>query len=952
MVKLNPLKIGCVVLWMTTQIGVLCWMRCTQKSPVDPTHSLQDEVPLLTNISASPSQIAVGGAQAEIRVRLVNQNGNALTNQVVQFSTNLGTVISHDSTDANGWASTILTSGTEAGQATVKASYGKLASSSISIKFISALEAQIQIQSMRSAILANGIDTTSVVVTVLGDSAQPVAGETVTFTSTVGKVASTAVTDNEGKAWVVLTSIASSRDTTATVTATHNSTSVAALVLLKGVQLLLTADPSEILADGKNKSIITVVLKETSSTIAIPEASVRFGTSLGTIPAETRTNIEGVARVELTSSTTTGIAQVTVRYGNLISATTQVVFRESIPTYLTVSATPPVIPGDGKSQSVIKATVSDATQNPVPDGTVVMFSLFGSGTIVSQKMTVGGIATSTLTSGASPDTVQVVVNVASLSDTIEVIYTIGEANQILVTSNKDTLLADGVDNATILARVLDAQGNPIQGLTVNFGATIGDITPSSETNTQGIAQAKFSSGIVGVSTITATVQLSEGKKVVGSKIIRLIPGGPNAILLRFDPQAIGVRETGQNQTAIIEAEVWDGKNNPVLDGTNVRFSIIHGPGGGEYINPVGPVPTVGGISRASISSGTISGNVRIKAEVLDEYENVIIATASEILIHAGPPYMENRNDYTSTHLTVRPEKFNIWRSIGTTTLTVAVFDKYHNPVQKNTAVYLTTSGGGVSTHTAYTDDQGKATVILTGANPQPLIYKYYYGLLMQDPNDATKILPGPVYYSALGEWLLPNFDGDYTFGYPATLNGWVINSMQDSIAACPRYHNADNLYVALENDGIARIMAYTEGMDAAGQPVRAWDQTTVVFSGEVRYSDNSKAVLGGQTLYLGESSTVQFSLMDDNGNPIQSGSIIKAELVPGSVDADISWETYNTGDGPGQSYYDITVSNAIDPYALETPKPGWVSIRISWENEYQFGDAITAQVFISAATRP
>jgi hypothetical protein len=389
--------------------------------------------------------------------------------------------------------------------------------------------------------------------------------------------------------------------------------------------------------------------------------------------------------------------------------------------------------------------------------------------------------------------------------------------------------------------------------------------------------------------------------------------------------------TGQNQTTHVIAEVRDSKNNTVLDSTMVTYSIVHGPGGGESLSSYNPIPTVGGISRVSLSAGTVSGNVRVRAQVSSGLGG-ILAEASDILIHAGPAYMEDRNNYESTHLTVRAADYNIWRSLGTTELEIAVFDKYHNPVQNGTAVYLTASGGGVSTHTALTNEFGKASVILTGANPQPLIYKYYYGELMADPNNSSIVLPGPVYYSALGEWLLPDFE-----------NGLVANTMEDSIATCPRYSGPDATYIHLENDGMARVIAYTEGKDAAGDSIRVWDQIAVVYSGPVSYDDDSETTLLGDTLHAGEWRTVIFSLMDDKGNPIESNSTISADIMPEEAPAAISWTELNTGSGWGTVYYAITISNDIDP---EKPKPGAAAIRIKWQSEHQFGTASTYPVFI------
>ena len=1105
--------------WVTTLVAValtvsLLWVACSRKSPMDPTRSLQDEVPLLTNMQASPSQIAVGGAQSVIRVRLIDQDGDPITGRVVTFATSLGSVTSEDSTDAEGWSEAVLTSAGTAGQAKVTASYGGLASAFVWIGFVASHQAQIQMDAEDDEILADGVDETTITVTLLADSARPMIGAVVSLSATAGTVPTSVMTDGSGNGTFSLTSVASDVNTISTVTATYDTLSVAVTVTFMGVTLTAGANPMTILADGKSRSTITVILKETTSHVAVSDATVRFGTDLGTIPGTTTTNTEGLAQVGLTSGTTegtahvvvyygrtfmdtvdvhfsseapsihtlkeidvspamilangvdqamvsvsvadndsepvsgvvvnfsttvgqmpsqgittdngvatvpltstasrtdltavvtaqldtqevsttvgflgvqlersasptsivadgqstskiiavlkqttskiaipnatvsfstdlgtipstgktnsagvaevsltsgteTGTAHVVVRYGDMISDTVDVLFQASIPAYLDVTATPPVIPADGQTESIIKATVSDATQNPVPDGIPVYFNIIGGsgGTIVNQRATSGGMATSALTSTAT-GTIRVRVSVGSLADTVNVVCTVGPVDQVLVTSDRDSLAADGIETATIQASVMDAQGNPVSGVTVNFSASIGDITRMAPTNGQGVATASFSSSVVGTATITATVG-----SVSGGKIIKLLPGGPNSIVLRFNPTSIGVKGTGQTQTAIVEAEVRDSKNNPVIDGTLVRFSILAGPGGGEVLSSEGSIPTVGGIARVSLSSGTVSGNVRVQAEVVS---NPVIAIASEILIHAGEPYMEDRNDPSTTHLTVVGRRLNIWVGMDTTRVSIMVLDKYNNPVQEGTAVYLTTSGGGINTHTAYTDAYGKASVILTAGNPLPTIDRFYNYDGMQDPNLDT-VIPGYAYYPDLGESLIPNFDAYPDAYYPGTVGGRVLNSEGD----------------LLENDGIARIVAYTEGQDANGDSIRVWDWLSVVYSGPIAYMEDNSAEVLPDTLHPGQSAVVRLNIMDANGNPIACGSTITASLIPEDAQARLSWNSHTTRRDQGTSYYYISIQNAID---AEKPKPGWASIKFSVESVNGVGFISTQPVYIS-----
>ena len=142
---------------------------------------------------------------------------------------------------------------------------------------------------------------------------------------------------------------------------------------------------------------------------------------------------------------------------------------------------------------------------------------------------------------------------------------------------------------------------------------------------------------------------------------------------------------------------------------------------------------------------------------------------------------------------------------------------------------------------------------------------------------------------------------------------------------------------------MARIIAYTEGKDLAGDSVRVWDQISVVYSGAVSYDDDSETTLLGQTLHVGESQQVIFSLMDEWGNPIEAGSVIAATVFPDEAPAAVSWEQINTGDGWGTVYYAITIVNDIDP---DKPKPGAAGIRIEWRADHQFGSASTHTVYM------
>ncbi len=895
-------------------IFTFLWIACTQKSPIDVTSSLHEGIPILTAISAIPAQVALGGAQSQIQVKLVDQDGNPLKNEIIIFTTNLGTIITNDTTDTDGWAKTTLTSGQTAGQATIYAVYGKLTSISTVVKIISSFDAQLQIQTARTAILANGIDATDITVKVFGDSANPVSGATVFFATTCGTITSSAITNNNGEGTARLTSIAHERDTTATVMASYGDLSVTVAVTFEGIQLELEITPKYIIANGTSQSSVKAILKRSESKIAIPNGIIRFATDLGTIASEATTNMQGVAQVSLTSGLTIGWAHVVVRYGPKFEVRDSVQFQISLPAYLEASATPPILQADGQSQSTIQARVSDATRNPVPNGTVVVFEMMESGSVTkgmlgsSRILTANGIATNRLTSARSPGTNFILVyveNYATVRDTVEIVYVVGEASNVLVWAEKSEINANGVETDTVWARVQDAYGHLLQGVTVFFSATVGDITQSAITNSNGIATAHFSSSTIGNSTITARVTNPNGISVSGSINIRLLPGSPSSIILSFNPTSMGVKGTGLNQTVTVSADVRDSKNNPVKDGTAVKFSIVNSPTGGEFLSSYSSIPTVNGISRVSFSSDTVSGSARIRADVLDANQTIVVtAISTELIIHGGPPYMEDINDYSTTHLTVVSDRLNIWAWVGSgdvsppAEVTVLVGDKYNNPVQKGTAVYFTTSGGVITTHTAYTDENGLANVTLYGGNPQPTIDRYYNYSGMQDPNTGENM------GDHLTDPWLPDFEVSQ-----------VLNTEGDFG----------------ENDGIARIMASTVGVDENQDTVRVWDQTAVVLSKSIQHFEVYCADVN-DTIPVGGNTAIYFEIWDSNGNPIVPGSKITASIFPQDAQADLTWSSKETLD-PGQCYYGVTLINSIDP---EKPKfvviGAYVTIKVESAN--------------------
>ncbi|MCH7754980.1 Ig-like domain-containing protein [candidate division KSB1 bacterium] len=885
-----------LMLLFCSLIGLSIWV-CSKNPPLAPdAQNPGGQVKILVGLQSNPGIIAPGGSSI-VRALVLDQSNQPVVGEDVLFSTNTGTLNpTTATTNDSGFATTIFTASQQPGIARISGLYNSTQTETVTIEINDTSPQSVTLTPDAFSFLANGISSTTIRSVWRNDEGQPLADVLVTFQTTNGSIVATATTSSSGAAETVLTSAASRVDLIAQVTASANNLQATTQVLFKGVEFSLSATPGNLSADGRSKSRVTAVLKETTSTIAISGAQITFGANLGTIPNSATTSTSGVASVDLTSATQTGVSTITAIYGQSLVDTVQVIINQSVPTFLNVSANPNIILADNQSSSIITAVVSDQSNNAVPDGTPVTFAIVsGTGTIESNKVTENGVATSRLTSSTQPDTVAVAVQVAQLSDTTTVFYIVGPPASVTLSADSTSLPADGVTSTQVVATVFDAAGNPaVDGTRVDFSTDIGDITPTAQT-VSGQAVAQFVSSVTGTATLNATVN-----GIFDVITIQLRPGTPNSILLSFDPNNLGVKDSGRNQTVSITADVIDSKNNPVVDGTFVRFSIFSAPGGGEFLSNTNAIPTLNGKAEVSLNSGFRSGSVRILVEVTDSFAVPVVpnvrAVSTEIIIFAGPPFIEDVNDASTSHLSVGVNPLNVfgWNVVNSiATVTAVVGDKFNNPVPPGTAVFFTTTGGVISTYTGYTDAEGLVTVTLHTGQPYPDVNRFYNTSFVSiDPNEShpdfilpTNIIPGPI----------PDFEFSE-----------VLNSVGNFG----------------ENDGIARILAVTEGVDSNGTSARGWSVTAIVFSGLI---STFEVTTSATDLLPGESATIDFKIYDVNGNPIVAGSEITASSIGGAL----SWNTALITGDPGVTRYQVILINNLDPTdpdAVEITTPVTISV--------------------------
>lgn len=807
------------------------------------------------DLSAALSSIPANGlAESNITAQVRETSSMVgITYAPVYFGTSLGSISADVTTDEWGRASVRLQSGRSPGTATVVCRYGNLHTDTVLVTLYAPVATRIHTAPEDDVLHADGIANTSVRAIAYDEMNVVLQDLPVTWNVQNGVLGNASVnTGTGGWADAQITTSASNTDALIIVTVSAGTAIGRDTILARGITIDAAATPEMVIADGISTSIISARVYETSTSVAINQGTVSFGTTLGTIPSSVVTNISGIAAASLLSSTTTGTATVTARYGNTLSDQVTVAFSPSTPTTLSLTASPTVLLADNVSTATLTAVVTDQSGNPVPNGTQVRFSIPPqSGSMENLRTTESGVAMNALTSSSTPDTVTVTAWAEAnpnARDSVLVVYRVGPPAIVTLSAQRDTLSANGISVDTITAHVTDAVGHILSNVEVQFTTTIGNITASRVTDLNGNARVAFSSSQTGTAQVRATAGTAEGYYTV-----YLIPGSPNSISMEYLPNSVGVRASGRNETLLITALVRDVNNNPVIDGTPVRFNINGSPGGGDFLSSVDPIPTINGRATVSYNSGTRSGSVRIRATC-----GAISAVSTEILIYAGPPYIENINAGCETsHMSLAPSPCSMFGMdvIGDSVVLVAIVgDRYNNPVTPGTAIYFTTSAGVITTSTGYTDSAGFARVTLYSGNPLPSIERWWNTL--SDPN-----IGGPILCS--------------------------------SVPSQP---------------GVAKVLATSAGVDANGDSVTVWSSAEVIFE----YSDpilhlRSVTVNGDpneRTLYIGENALIRVALFDPDFWPLVYGSRITFTASYGLV-----YPGQITVGCPGDTTYTVSFFN-------------------------------------------
>lgn len=549
----------------------LVFAGCSSKNKVDTTPASAT-----INVTASPSSLNTGGT-AVVEATVLNGT-TPMADQVITFQANPSNAgyftPAVDTTDATGAAATIYTA-TVSGAVTVTAAVsGSSLNDNVALSVSSSNgngSGNVAVAVTPSLLLANGIDTASVTVTVRDALGQPapdstvvkiVAGEkfvdndgngywssgidSLVFDANangqwdaLGLIPSTAVISG-GQGKVTVKYISAPDALTVYVKATVNDKGItgfseATLQLTPNAtvnSIYLTSDTLSLRVKSTG-GIETGLLRATGYDIngnRVPEGlMINFvildgpggGEHLGAVgygPYTAVTNSQGIATAPIHSGTVSGTVRIRAYIDTVLSNASQVLIASGPPQHIVVGAENcnvpfwAVVAGENK----VSAVVSDLYLNPVLDSTVVYFSC-DEGTMKAYEERTRdheGIATTKWLSGSNDPAAngRVIIYAETAGGTVvdsSMFFNTFVPATITVTGMPANMTADGTSKAIVSVRAVDLNGNPV----------IGGITYKAEASYVTVTAGTFQDGCFSSSdrsTITSKSLDVDGSRNLGT----------------------------------------------------------------------------------------------------------------------------------------------------------------------------------------------------------------------------------------------------------------------------------------------------------------------------------------------------------------------------------------------------------------------------------------------------
>ncbi|ENZ9879201.1 Ig-like domain-containing protein, partial [Escherichia coli] len=690
-------------------------------SDSQPVTFVADKTSAQVVLQMSKDEITGNGVDnATLTATVKDQFDNEVNNLPVTFSSaasGLTLTPGVSNTNESGIAQATL-AGVAFGEQTVTASLANNgASDNKTVHFIGDTAAAkiIELTPVPDSIIAGTPQNSSgsvITATVVDNNGFPVKGVTVNFTSNAATAEMTnggqAVTNEQGKATVTYTNTRSSIESGArpdTVEASLEngsstlSTSINVNADASTAHLTLLQALFDTVSSGDTTNLYIEVKDNYGNGVPLQEVTLRVSPSEGVTPSNNAiytTNHDGNFYASFTA-TKAGVYQVTATLENGDSMQQTVTYVPNVANAeITLAASKDPVIADNNDLTTLTATVADTEGNAIantevtftlPEDVKANFTLSDGGKAITDaegkaKVTLKGTkagahtVTASMTGGKSE---QLVVNF--IADTLTA--------QVNLNVTEDNFIANNVGMTRLQATVTDGNGNPVEGIKVNFRGTSVTLSSTSvETDDRGFAEILVTSTEVGLKTVSAS-----------------LADKPTEVISRLLNASADVNSATITSLEIPEGQVMVAQDVAVKAHVNDQFG-----------NPVAHQPVTFSAEPSSqmiISQNTVSTNTQGVAEVTmtPERNGSYMVKASL----ANGASLEKQLEAIDEKLTLTASSplIGVYAPTGAT-LTATLTSANGTPVEGQVINFsVTPEGATLSGGKVRTNSSGQAPVVLT-----------------------------------------------------------------------------------------------------------------------------------------------------------------------------------------------------------------------------------------------
>lgn len=461
-------------------------------------------------------------------------------------------------------------------------------------------------------------------------------------------------------------------------------------------------------------------------------------------------------------------------------------------------------------------------------------------------------------------------------------FQVAAANVMLQAPTLNPATIDAFQTSTVSVTVTGVA--PSTPVTVNFRSTCAEaglatLTPSALT-VNGVATATYTDK--GCGRADAIAVSSAGAAGVQATLTVRAAAATNLVFVSTSPEAIGIRGSGGNTSALVTFRVVNASQQPVA---NVPVML-------ELDTAVGGITLENGqtaLTKNTASDGTvavqvIAGTQPTPVRVLAS-SGALRAVSSQLSIRTGLP--------TQDRFSLAVETFNIegFDFDGTTTgLTIRAADRVGNPAPDGTVINFRSSGAAVQPTCSTMNGACTVTIVSQAnrpANGRITLLAYASGLESFDDLNGNNVYDAGEVFRNLGNAFVDaNFDGAFQTGeefipFNANANSTCAPSTQ-AVPIVP--DTCDAVW------GNAHVRAALQ----------------VVLSGSTATTNlPATATLVGMATC---STTIAFQLADVRGNPMPRGTTISATAPTGVTATVVAGTVVNTNGGPTSHAIDLNAS--------------------------------------------